>query len=58
MAAVLQDDLPSHHHSLYHEDNMMAVGPGVGEFQVLLLDSTSSTRHEFAESTINLRDLE
>jgi hypothetical protein len=55
---VLQDDLPSHHHSLYQEDNMMAVGPGVGEFQVLLLDSTSSTRHEFAESTINLRDLE
>lgn len=37
---------------------MMAVGPGVSEFQVLLLDSTSSTRHEFAESTINLRDLE
>jgi microcompartment protein CcmK/EutM len=55
---VLQDDLPSHHHSLYHEDNMMAVGAGVGEFQVLLLDSTSSTRHECAESTINLRDLE
>jgi hypothetical protein len=55
---LLQDDLPSHHHSLYQEDNMMAVGPGVGEFQVLLLDSTSSTRHEFAESTINLRDLE
>jgi len=58
LLAVLQDDLPSHHHSLYQEDNMMAVGPGVGEFQVLLLDSTSGTRHEFAESTINLRDLE
>jgi hypothetical protein len=55
---VLQDDLPSHHHSLYHEDHLMAVGPGVGELQVLLLDSASSTRHEFAESTINLRDLE
>ncbi|PNF16366.1 hypothetical protein B7P43_G10503 [Cryptotermes secundus] len=55
---LLQDDLPSHHHSLYQEDHMMAVGPGVGEFQVLLLDPASSTRHEFAESTINLRDLE
>jgi hypothetical protein len=36
----------------------MAVGPGVGEFHVLLLDPPSITRHEFAESTINLRDLE
>jgi hypothetical protein len=55
---LLQDDLPSHPHSLYHEDHMMAVGPGTGEFQVLLLDPTSNTRYEFAESTINLRDLE
>ncbi|XP_069675700.1 uncharacterized protein [Periplaneta americana] len=57
---LLQDDLSNNQHTLYPEDHMMAaVGPaGVGEFQVLLLDSASGTRHEFAESTINLRDLE
>ncbi|KAJ9576027.1 hypothetical protein L9F63_007127 [Diploptera punctata] len=53
---LLQDDLTSNHQNLYTEDHLMTVSPGVGEFQVLLLDP--STRQEFAESTINLRDLE
>ncbi|PSN55907.1 hypothetical protein C0J52_00469 [Blattella germanica] len=57
ISAGLRDDL-TNHQNLYSEDQLMTVSPGVGEFQVLLLDPSSSTRHEFAESTINLRDLE
>nr|CAD7429601.1 unnamed protein product [Timema monikensis] len=54
---LMQDDFAISHHGFYQDDHMMTIGAGVSEFQVLLLDTAGSTE-EFAESTINLRDLE
>nr|CAD7590088.1 unnamed protein product [Timema genevievae] len=54
---LMQDDFAISHHGFYQDDHMMTIGAGVSEFQVLLLDAGGSTE-EFAESTINLRDLE
>nr|CAD7569228.1 unnamed protein product [Timema californicum] len=53
----ISDDFAISHHGFYQDDHMMTIGAGVSEFQVLLLDAGGSTE-EFAESTINLRDLE